>query len=437
MARIKTISQNIALYVGQVQATDTHTGASGNNTGFLKPMVGITALDYSWTQAKQDITTYGKMVSRDRIAVEPPEVPMNITYYLGAGYNEHLLGLYVRNMRSASNTEPKDRYSDEKNVLSNFLVGEKDEKNYFIYIAPQGADADSNLAGQMAAGAGSSTIGIGNGFLNSYSIEASVGNFPAVTVGIAGFNIKAYEGASGAIPAVDTEDGLEVTGRHFFIPTFSTSMTGYGRNDLEPFVLRPGDIEIDLSKAGPKLSDSTESGLFQSFKTSDVQSMTVSFDLSRQPINRLGSRYAKTRDIQFPINVNFEVTMLAQDLKKGSLAGFLSETGKYSANVLMKYSNQNIDGIDKKPGSGAFNISLKNLYLESQKWSTQVGSEPQTIATTWLGQIGGTGDLENGLFLSGFGAGGFTGVHDTGGTPPSGVTANNLLSRTSAPTFNV
>lgn len=411
MPRIKTISQNIAVFVGQVPATGYHvTGGAGftgtNSVGLIKPLVGVTAVDYSWSQAKQDVITYGKMASRDRVAIDPPEVPMNITYYLGAGYNEHVLGLYVQNQRATGSGV--DSYSLENTALKHFLDRSKDERNFFVMIAPEGADAD-NLEGSATT----QVIGIGNGFVNSYSVEGSVGNFPSVTVGVQGLNIKSYTAGTGLLPAVNPTTGLEITNKGFFyLP--NSAVLGYGEAGFEPFVLRPGDISLNLSTAG---------GIFHNdFNTPDVQSFSVNFDLSRQPINKLGSRFSTSREMTFPINVNFEVSMLAKDLKTDSLADFLCQTGKHHATITMKYNDCG------GAGSGAFKIDLRNISLESQNWSTQAGSEPQTCSLTWLGQIGATGDTVNGLFLSGFGAGGYTGITSAArtGLPPATVIAKTV-----------
>lgn len=367
MARTKTVSQNIAVLVGPTPATGLQTG--------IAPLVGVTSLDHSWSQNKQDVITYGKLASRERVAVDPPEVPLNITYYLGAGYNEKKLGLNAGDYSTQS-------------ALKYILDKTGDEKNYYVFVAPEGADAE-NLSG---ASSNIGVIGIGNGFVNSYSIEASIGDFPTVSVGIQGLNVKTYTGGQNQpIPAVNPTTGLEITGVNFTIPNIS--VTGYGASTgggaaFEPYVIRPGDITLDLSSAG---------GLFYDYSDADVQSFRVSFDLNRQPLNKLGSRFSVSREIQFPVNVNFETTMLAKDLRTGSLATFLCQTGGYNAVINLKYNTCSGNG------TNAFRIELKNISLEGMNWSTQAGSDPQTVTTTWVGQIGGTGDLNNGLFLSGAG----------------------------------
>lgn len=362
MARTKTVSQNIAVLVGPTPATGAQTG--------IAPLLGITSVDHGWSQNKQDVITYGKLASRQRVAIDPPEVPLNFTYYLGAGYNEKKLGLNADGSLLQS-------------ALKYILDKTGDEKNYYVFVAPEGADAE----GLNGASSNIGIIGIGNGFVNSYAIEAAIGDFPTVSVGIQGLNVRTYTGGQNQInPAVDPTTGLEITGASYYFTIPNITVTGYGTT--EPFVIRPGDITLDLSSAG---------GLFYNYSSADVQSFRVGFDLNRQPLNKLGSRFSISREIQFPVNVNFETTMLAKDLQTGSLATFLCQTGGYNAVVNLRYNTCSGNS------SGAFRIELKNISLEGQSWSTQAGSDPQTVTTTWIGQVGGTGDLLNGLFLSGNG----------------------------------
>ncbi len=365
MARTKTVSQNMAFLAGHFPSV-SYSGAAQN-------LLNIISVDHSWSQNKQDVVTYSKLASRDRIAVEAPEIPINISYYLSDGLNEEMLGFNV--------SEPS------QSTFKYILDSTQNDQNYYIFVAPEGADAVGLSGGTSGIG----VIGIGNGFINSYSLEASIGDFPTVSVGIQGLNIKTYTGGMNQpIPAVDPITGLEITGVYFTIPTILDNASFGNGVDVptSPFVIRPGDITLNLSSAG---------GIFYNYSTADVQSARVSFDMNRQPLNKLGSRFSISREIQYPINVNFEVTMIAKDLVTGSLSDFLCSTGKYNASLSFKY-NQCGTGTAQE----AFGITLRNISLEGQQWSTQAGSDPQTITTTWVGQIGGSGDLQNGLFMSGW-----------------------------------
>lgn len=373
MARTKTVSQNIALFSSQ------GADSTGSFAGVLNsfPFLNVTSLDFDWSQNKSDVVTYSKLASRDRIAIESPVANLGFSYYLGAGLNEQFLGLYMQGDQSTLK----------------WILERNENRNYFIFVSPEGSDAE----GLSGATSGCGVVGIGNGFLNSYSIEGTIGDFPTVSVSVAGLNIKGYTGGDNQdIPGVNPINGNEITGNTFTIPTvlgisdvegYYTSLTGLPFS-LYPAVIKPGDVFVDISTAG---------GLFYNYSSTDVQSFRVGFDLNRQPLNKLGSRFSLSQEIQYPINVNFEVTMIAKDIGTGSLSNFLCNTGLYHAKVGMNYTS-----CGTGTATEVFGFTLRNISLEGQSWSTQAGSDPQTVTTTWIGQIGGTGDLLNGLFMSGY-----------------------------------
>lgn len=363
MARKRTISQNLALLV----SSGVSTGSHGSN---LYQIPGIQSLDYSWANPKQDVQVYGLAAPIARETTDSPEVTLDFSYLVSSANTEYRLGF--------------ETLDGTTSILTRILAGTADEKNYFVFVAPDGQDA----VGLSGASSGIGVIGIGNGFINSYSIEGAVGGFPTATIQVQGLNFKSYTGGvSQTVPAVDPTTGLEVgAANSFTIPTITNLYNAGIGGDTLPPVIRPGDITLTLTNAG---------GIIHDYTAPCVQSFTVSFDMNRQPIQCLGSRFATSRSITFPINVNFEVEMLARDIQTGSLAQFLCQTGLYTAFVDMR--------LPDCAGAGArqIGINLRNISLEGQAWSTSVGGDPQTVRTTWVGQVGASTDTTNGLFMSG------------------------------------
>ncbi len=361
MARRRTIAQNLALFVG----LSTATGENGSN---LAQIYGLQSLNYNWSNPKEDVLIYGQGAPITREAIGSPEVSLDFSYLLSNVDTQYFLGFSLDSAPTP--------------FLSTILDGTKDQKNYFVFIAPDGSDT----IGLSGASAGIGVLGIGNGFINSYSIEGAVGSFPTASVTVQGLNIKTYTGGvSQPIPAVNPTTGLEITGYTFTIPTVIDYTTYNDPVDI-PAVIKPGDIVLNLASAG---------GIFHDYASACVQSFNLSFDLNRSEQLCLGSKYAVSRDIQFPINVNFEVEILAKDIRTGSLANFFCQTGLHNANLSFKRSSCT--------GSAGemVGIELKRLSFEGQSWNTSVGSDPQTVTTTWVGQIGGTSDTSNGMFMSG------------------------------------
>src|SRR5690606_9985405 len=113
----------------------------------------------------------------------------------------------------------------------------QDEKNYFLAVAPEGQDfynfSDS-----------SHVIGIGNGFISSYSAEAAVGGIPTASVTVEALNVKFDAESTGQyIPAVKPVDGSAITDWTYSLPVGESGVAG------AVAALRPGDIEMTLGNA--------------------------------------------------------------------------------------------------------------------------------------------------------------------------------------------
>ncbi len=365
MPRARTIAGNLAVLVGPSPAT----GAQGSS---LTELWGLQSLDLNWSNPKEDVQIYGLYAPLTRETIESPEVSLNFSYLMSTLLNEDALGMDV--YRGATSTSQ---------AFASIIAGTEAEKNYFIFVAPDGADA----VGLSGSSSGISIYGIGNGFINSYSIEAAVGGFPTASVSVQGLNIRTYTGGvSQANPAVDPTTGIEVgtgsAGANLF--TVPTLINYY--NTTGASVIKPGDITVNLANVG---------SVFHDYSAVCVQSFNISVDFNRNQQLCLGSKYAVSRDVTFPVPVNFEVEMLAKDVVTGTLTNVLCQTGLFNAFISMKAPSCTGGGVER------VGITLKRLSLEGQAWNTSVGSEPQTVTTTFIGQIGGTGDVSNGMFMSG------------------------------------
>lgn len=381
MPRIRSQSQSFNLYVSANAATGT---MSGNND--IKQLYRLTSIGGpEWTYEKAPITVIGKLAPITRDTTDSPTVSVPFSYYVTDFENESNLGF---------NITPSGGVSPTTGAISDILsktIG-KDEKNYFILVTPEGQDAIS----RSGAVDTDYILGIGNANITNYSIEASVGDYPTASVTVEGLNLRGsigtpnvsiatLSGVSGwhRTPAINPANGLQIEGvnTNFRLPAGSIGSAN------KPFVLKPGDITVDLSAASGLFADTTN-GQF------NIQSFNVSFDLARDPIQSLGSRYAKSRELTFPIDVNFTVEALAGDLKVANLREHVCGTGVYNATVSMKRPDCSNSGVT------AATIVLKGLSLQSEAFNIDV-DDNQSVSLTWLGSIGSPTDTENNVFLSG------------------------------------
>jgi hypothetical protein len=350
--RKRVIYQSEALFVGV-------TGESSP-----KQLNRVQSANYSFDITRQDVNQYGQLAAIDRIILEQPTVSLDLSYYANSGENEANLGFTL---------------SSNKSALADILSGGKDINNYYILVSPEGTDANIDTGVAITQG---KTIGIGNAGLTSYSIEASVGDLPTVTVNAEGLNMKFYNKTTGFSPHVDPENGVENNTKAFTLPN---PTTGAGFS-----ALRPGDITLTATGVGISISDLK------------IQSFSVSTDIGRDPIQKLGSRYAFTREITFPVVVTATVEAIVGDIADGSnstqsLSDIVCDDSKsYDLSFTLNRPTASCGGATTQ----AMKYTLKGAKLDSQEFSSAIGDN-KSVTMTFSSQIGGPTDTTRGLFIEG------------------------------------
>lgn len=351
MARKRVIYQSEALFAGP----------TGANT--LTQLSRVQTANYGFDITRQDVNQYGQLAAIDRIIVEQPTVSLDFSYYANNGFNETGLGFAL---------------GTNKGALADILTGGADIKNYYILVSPEGTDANINTA--QATGQGK-VIGIGNAGLTSYSVEAAVGGFPTVTVNAEGLNMKFYPAATGFTPEVNPQYGTANSTTTFNIPTPSTG-DGYT-------ALRPGDISFSISGLGVNASDLK------------IQSFTLSTDIGRDPIQQLGSKFAFSREITFPVTVTASVEAIIGDVGGddnigNALTDIVCDDGK-SYDLTFNLGQPSTD-CNATYTPYALKYTLKGAKLDSQSFSSAIGDN-KTVTMDFSAQIGGPSDTNKGLFI--------------------------------------
>jgi hypothetical protein len=352
MPRKRVIYQSEALFTGP---TGSNATISGNN----KQLNRVQSINYNFEITRQDINQFGNLAAIDRIILEQPTVALDFTYYANSGENESNIGLAVG---TGDASTP---------ALSHILTGkaDTDPKNYYILTAPEGSDA--NVAGWTVENG--RTIGLGNVSLTSYQIEASVGEIPTVTVNTEALNMNFVNGTTGnQNPAVNPTNGTAVSAG-FALPT---PVSGDGFS-----ALRPGDIAINLNNGTKGLSEDDLK----------IQNATVSVEIARDPIEKLGSKFAFTKEITFPVTATMSFDAVVGDTAEASLATVLSNDQDYTLSLTLK----------RPDGNGkAMKYTLKKAKLDSQDFSSSIGDN-KSVSLQFSAQVGGPNDTSAGLFIDG------------------------------------
>lgn len=355
MPRQRTIYQTEALFVGPTPATGTHFDGSGNT--LIVQLDRVQSANHNLNITRQDVNQFGVLAAIDRVILEAPVVTLDFSYLMRNVLNEKHLGLVV---------------DGTSGVLSNLVNASQDQKNYFVLEAPEGNDAVGGDTNEAVNGVHS----IGNGFISSFAWEGQVGQFPRATVQVQAFNYKVDIGSSGNnIPAINTTNGLLVTGFAYALPP---TTTGVGVS-----VLKPGDISLNLS------------GVL-GYSTSDlkIQSFNLQTQLNREVIQKLGSKFPFARLIRFPINTTLQVTALVGDLVAADLADVVCNDQSYNLSI-----NLNLPSCSGNAAT-AVQFQLLGAKLDSQNSSASIGPN-NTVQLNFLSPLGGPTDFTHNLIVSG------------------------------------
>jgi len=387
---------------GQKVPTDIHggvVGASLDDFFGYTDFVGVTEtlieqlhrvqnISYDWSRNLTPVRQFGQLARIDNIQTETPTVNLSFSYLLANLNNERLLGFNTTGFASC---------------LTDILNDGKDEKNYFIKTVGEGVDA-------IGGGLNSNTtdvIGIGNGFITSYSAEASVGGLPSASISVEALNFTFQTGNNNNfIPAVNPTDGsniLDTTSAFasnitYKLPSGEMNPSGIDEDASvigAISVLRPGDVSFSMFKHGTTnnydaMGPKIEGG------DSKIQSFNLSLGLSRSPIEKLGSRYAFTREIDFPQPVSLTLDVLVDDIRTGSLADIIDCEQEYD--ILVKFKDPTIcDGAARE---FVVVYDLRKITLDSMSFSSDLSSN-KTATLDFSTEIQGPNQTGVGLFMSG------------------------------------
>jgi hypothetical protein len=358
MPRNRVIYQSEGLYVSQ-QATSTTSGKHYQ-------LDRVQSANYNFNIARQDVNQFGELARIDSIVLESPTVSLDFSYYLTDGANESALGFYVSTGSQAASQFPSGQLTDGSG------------KNFYIVTTSEGSDLNSE-----ATLSGKSVIGIGNAYLTDYTVELSVGNIPTVSASMEGSNMNAFTISgtnSGTNAAINQADGTKVgTSILLANPNGNT-----GTNIVN--ALRPGDVTISFgSFTGTGVGGATELSQLH------LQSASLSLPLGRTPIERLGSKFAFVRTVDFPITATLTVNGVQSETSQGSLVDLVEANPKQDITITVN-----------KPGTStpAVKYTVKRAQLDSLGLSSSIGAN-KTVDLTFTTQIGGANDTSNGIQMSG------------------------------------
>jgi hypothetical protein len=371
MPRNRTIYNVMALFAS------AGNNVTGNQIGAndIIQVPRVQSFDEDFTRTFTDVNQYGNLAAIDRLEVEAPEVTASFSYYLSDGKSERAIGLMAA---------PSGTTTQLTSILSGIVNKTEEPKNYYLAITSEGFDANGNTSTTTGV------IGLGNASVTSYSVSAAVGDIPTADVELEALNLRVYSNASTQqdVPAIITSgevDGQPASGK-FLIPR-AYAYTGAAI----PNALQPGDITFNLPQ---------NSALGFSETDLKVQDFTISVDLPRSPIQKLGSRYGISRELDFPITASIEVNAEVGDLTNDNLVNQLCAGNEFTFDIRMNKPYCAGGPAGTTTVIPAMIFQVRKAKLVSQNFSSSIGDNA-TMSATYEVSIGSASETDRGIFVSG------------------------------------
>jgi hypothetical protein len=375
MARNRVIYQSEGLFVS--------SGLQSKTAAEHKQLKRVQSANYSFEITRQDVNQFGQLARIDALVLQSPTVSLDFSYYLADGFNESALGFYMQGTGGPAGPTTEGNFASGQMVSSSGI-------NFYIVTDSEGVDLNYDNTPATAL-SGKGVIGIGNGFITDYTVNAAVGDLPTISVSVEGlgFNASSYT-VNGTLtgfntPAINPALGTKLftgTGDYVKLPL---PTTGDGVT-----ALRPGDIT--LSFGGFTGTGGTPTSTVDgSSDAINIQSVSLSLPMSRTPIERLGSRFAFARVTDFPVTATMSVNALVNEVQARNLADMIDDGAERDITLTIN-----------APGTStpAVKYTFKAARLDSESYSSDIGSN-KSVDLSFSTQIGGPNDLVHGIYFSG------------------------------------
>lgn len=394
MARVRQLYQSDLLYVGPtggeawggqtIPATGrlSSAGIYGNilagisGTNYIAQLHRVQRVDDSWNRTLTNVNQIGQLAAIDRVTLTQPTVSLTASWIQNNMVNEKLIGLTVA---SAAANSPS-----LVSCISGILAQTTEPLNYFLKTSAEGADAINDSASSY------DVISFGNCYLDSYTANGRIGEFPTVDVSFRSLNAQAQsvDNTAGAQTPAVTLGNAQAINWGYILPTGNASYqstTGINTSNATQSALRPGDITLSL---GIGVGDGFALG-----SDLKLQSYSLSIPFNREDMLQLGSKYAFAILPRFPLDVSLSVEALIGANQTGALTEIVNNNKAFNPTIAIT-----------KPGDTSTTMvyyKLGGAKLQEQTFSQSVGSTAKTVRMTFQTQIGGPQDVVNGVYMSG------------------------------------
>ncbi len=387
---------------------------SGN---LVQQLHRIQSINYSINTNYVNVNQFGQASRIDGTTVTSPDITLDFEYFLSDGYNEQAVGFIIDGEHQAlsKHMRPDGRFGS----------------NFFITTGPEGHDIINsdlnkfknqkgtfNAAGQLQLpfplqnknpDHHITTMGIGNAFLSQYSVTAEVGSLPRARLSFDAFNMSVYKGFCNLpVPSINPNSFCDDPNIHFSIPDTYESFV-YGKlQGMEDITLqggvpglRPTDIRIRIGEMG-SISKYIDDEGYYGDGAAHIQGFTINIPIGTTKLNRIGTKLAFTRALNFPATITIQIRAVVSELKKiaSAVDDFCSK--RRQDIILELYDCRGLVECNGSLNQVSTNMKyvIKGASLESESFSLDIGDN-KVVDMTATASVAGPEDLDNGFFLYG------------------------------------
>jgi len=334
------------------QSESLHAGGGGTEADIQR----VQSINYGFSVPRTDVNQYGQLGQIERVITEIPTVTLDFTYHLSGRTNEaRLLG---------GGGGAGGDYGFMKDI--NRSASNYDLMKYTIGLANDGQDF------RTSPGSSHSNKGIiiDQAGITSYSWTGAVGDIPSATVNAEGSRMEIGTVSNVATPETATT----------------------------PRVMRPGNVKLWSCpvKGARSLVENTLPAM--GFNVVHVQSFTVSVDVPRESIQRLGDRFEYARVITFPIQATMSLEAIVSNQAASNLTD-ITQTGSDGdpgQDILISCNSQGGTGV---PGIG---LKFKDAKIEGHSVSSSIGANKSVTMDFAVQVDSGENTETSGLATKGF-----------------------------------
>jgi len=283
---------------GQSAIAVSQPPANSDNTSNLTGLKRVQSASVNFFFAIERFKQIGSPDYVGQVQVKNADIGLDVNYFYSNGTNEAIMGLNV---------------NGEDSTALKYVKKENQDRNYYILMgtgdndAPNTTEIFKNKFNIMA---------LGNVFLNSYSLSASVGSVVSVSSSLSAYNVvmNEYNDSTNGetIPAIDTTKvgpGEPVLDKNYKI-TSSVFQNTTNRDGNIHAAFTAGDIELILANVNEPGIEFTGSSPVRS---ASIDSLDVDFNIERTDLYGLGSMYPYGKRAILPILGTLSFSALATE----------------------------------------------------------------------------------------------------------------------------